>query len=733
MIAQAELVFVRLVIAFMLGILAFHNNGSSATLLVTGACSLFLFCVLVCCNFWYRRLRLYRHKPALTIGIYLLTFFIGGQLTLSNTDNLRKDYFARSPADFLKIRIDDEPQVKNKIIRFKAMVIQAFNHKPSINSHPTSGRILVSFKLDSGTKSTLSYGDVLLVPAKFQPVEEAHNPFQFDVKSWLANQNIYHQSFLKASDIRRISTKQGNPLIAWALTLRKKQVDVYDKYVLNREAFAVASTLILGYRADLSQETLMAYSNTGTIHVLSVSGMHVGIIFLVLNFALGFMENYRTGKLLKLVLILGLIWFYALVSGLSPSVLRSVIMLSVYILAKSFNKNSNSYNIVAFSAFCMLLYNPFLLYDVGFQLSYLSVLGLVYLQPKINCWFTFKYSLMNKLWSAIALSLAAQIATFPLALYYFHQFPIYFLISNLFITIPVALMMYLGLIILLCRFYFLAPLFEWLIRFTNRGLKMISELPFSSIKGIWIEQWQLLVLTACLCLLTLAITNYRKQLFLPGFLALLLFLSSCSYQKWISFNQRKMIFFSLSREYAIALIEGDQATLITSLKPESPFYRSNVAPTLSCLQIAKTTWVFAHEGTRTKTQNIIDVQKLTNSQSTTNARYVLNHQISYFNKSVLIVDSCFNYKTLVGSHNKTMLTSNNNDLQTSTKFNILVLSANSKVNLPQLILKTQPELILIDGTNSPYMIKNYLLQAKKYQIPAYELKKIKAYLVNISQ
>ncbi|WAC42741.1 ComEC/Rec2 family competence protein [Pedobacter sp. SL55] len=138
-----------------------------------------------------------------------------------------------------------------------------------------------------------------------------------------------------------------------------------------------------------------------------------------------------------------------------------------------------------------MVYDPFLIWDVGFQLSFLAVFGLVYYQPKIYNWLYFKNKWADKLWAAVAMSLAAQLATLPLSIYYFHQFPVYFIISNLFILIPITILMYLGIAILLVRVYFLAPIFEWIITFTNQGLKWISNLPYAGITEIWLNKWQL--------------------------------------------------------------------------------------------------------------------------------------------------------------------------------------------------------------------------------------------------
>jgi competence protein ComEC len=696
MMSQAEHVFVRLMIPFAIGIVAFYNDPAQNTYIILSYSCLLCVCMLLLCNLGYARFSIYNYKPAVMMGVYLLTFLLAGMLTVAHRETLKDNYFTKIPADFLLVRVDDEPQLKTNIIRFKAFVIQGLSKDKQTL---TSGHLLVSVKLDSLSNLSLSYGDELLIPCKFQDIKAAQNPFQFDVKSWLANQNIYQQSFLGADEVFKTASNTGNPVIAWALKLRKRQVDIYQQRMHNTEAFSVASTLLLGYRSDLSAETLMAYSKTGTIHALSASGMHVGLIYLVLNFILAFLERNKIGKLLKLILMIALIWFYALLTGLSPSVLRSVIMLSLYILAKTFRKNTNSYNIIAFSAFCILLYNPFLLYDVGFQLSYISVLGLVLLQPKVGSWFSFKYTFFNKLWSALALSLSAQIATFPFALYYFHQFPIYFLLSNLFITLPITLIMYLGLIILIGRLYFLVPVFSWLISFTNRGLQIIAGLPFSTVSGIWIDKLQLLLLVAGLALLIVTFSYYQKRLFLPALICLLSVISSCTYKKWIHYDQRKLIFFSLPKDYAIGFIQGDHATLLTNLTSGSPTYRFYVEPMLTQMQVVNTTFLKSHQDYRTKGLTIKD------------------HQISFYDKSIFVADSCFNYKSL----------------QTSANMDMLWITGNSKVKLYTLLQKLRPAMILIDGTNSNYSAEYSARQAKNFKIPSYNLKKLEAYLVNINK
>lgn len=512
---RAKFIFAELLGCYTAGlIIAYIYPFASLKLSITVAGTM-VFSLLLLLNLKYGSWGLYRFKPFILFLFYLLMMVAGYWRWMEQRQDLQPAHFSKAPTEKLLVRIADEPQVKKKTIRFKATVVHGFQ---SGKVFPCTGTLLIYLKTGHFFPS---YGDEFIIPSNFKTINASSNSNGFDFKAWLAMQNIYHRCYLKEHMFLLVRRNQGNPLISFALRLRKQQIDLYRKILKGDEAFSVASTLILGYRADLSNETLSAYTKTGTIHALSVSGMHVGIIYIVLHQLLFFCNRLLFLRICRSFLIIFLIWFYALLTGFSPSVLRSVIMLTIYIFSKDTGRQTNNYNILAFSAFCILLYDPFLLFDVGFQLSYLSVFGLIDIQPALLKWFTFKQRWCSKLWGILALSLSAQLTTFPLSIYYFHQFPVYFLFSNLFIMIPAALMMYLGLSILIFKLYFLAPYFEWLIGFTNGGLKWIAGFQGSTVSGIWIDKAELLLLSSALFFLVQALKHYHKRML---YVSLLLFL-----------------------------------------------------------------------------------------------------------------------------------------------------------------------------------------------------------------
>jgi len=517
--------FVRILLPFVIGIMLFYGQTSfygQSILVWNIAICMILFSYLFIASLLYKKLRLYRFKGFNGFIWSVFIFFFGGLWAILHNESMAEDHYANKPHQFLKITVNDEPRLKNNILRFKAKVVFCYDHIEDDGNRAT-GSLMVSIATDSSDRLNLSYGDELIIPYKISTIKPPRHTSDFDFKAWLAAQNIYHQTFLRQADLIKLPYNSGYPVISFALNLRKEQVAFYRRIIKDDDAFAVAATLILGYRTDLDKETLGIYAKTGTIHALSVSGMHVGLVYLVLDWILQFMNRRRWLSIVKLLLILVSVWFYALLTGFSPSVLRSVIMLSVFIIAKSFARKTNSYNIMAFAACCLLLYNPFLIWDIGFQLSFLAVAGLIWLQPMIQDWWHIEQDWLYKIWGTVAMSLAAQLATFPFSLYYFHQFPVYFLISNLFILLPIAVLMYMGILILLFRIEVLGPAFEWLISFTNEGLRWIAALPFSSISGIFINKTELAVLCITLLLFIIALAEYKKRLLFASMVGLLIF------------------------------------------------------------------------------------------------------------------------------------------------------------------------------------------------------------------
>jgi len=653
---------------------------------------LLMLLITVVANLIYRKLNVYRFKGEIGISVFFLFFLLGAFVCLLNNEELNNRHFANTNFNQLKIWVNDEPQQSGSILRFKAKVIAGYS---GYKQTEALGQLLVSIRLDSLKPFKIKYGNEVIIPAVYTKIEPPYNPAEFDFKAWLATQNIYHQTFLNQDNILKTEHNAGNLIIKAALDLREKQIKKFRRLIKSNEAFAVASTLILGYRADLSKETLAAYANTGTLHALSVSGAHVAIIYVVLDFILVFLSRNRSLKIIKLLLICILIWGYALITGLSPSVVRSAIMISVFIIAKTLSKNTNNYNILAFSAFCQLIYNPFSIWDVGFQLSYLAVFGLFYLQPKIYNLLYIENKWLDKLWNFIAMSLAAQIATFPLSIYYFHQFPLYFLFGNLFITLPLVLMMYLGIAILVPGLSFLASIFEWLINFTNSVLKWIANLPFASFSSIYITLPEFILLSFSLGLFIYGLANFSKRLIFSSLSFFVCYQLLIAYDSLLALQQHNILFFSLRKNYAAAFTYGKETILVTDLEPTDKSYDFFIKPALISMQIDR-------------------IHHINLKKDTVIRNFILkDKQIVFQTYRILLIDNRLNHKQLQGSGS----------------FSALWLTANNKFDLGHIPAGIRFQTLLIDATNKDYRIK----QLQKNTNNAYVLKKNKAYLVQLTQ
>ncbi len=694
-IQKGEIPFVRILIPLIFGIsMALClpptiNWFNSLQFLLIGSLVIF-----VICHVFYKKLRLYRWRWITGILLFLFIGICGYEITTVAGQRLEENHFSKLRQEFLLVNISSEPKVSGDIVRFETKAQQSIQGSKSI---PSVGNLLIALKVQR--KQAYRYGDLLLIPAKFNEVEPPFNPYEFDFRDYLSHKAIYHQTFINEHQIKVLKHDQGNFIIASAIRLRQKLVERFNKFIAAKDAAAVASTLILGYRADLSKEVLSAYSATGTMHVLSVSGMHVGIVFFVLTFLLKSMDRTRKFRLMKAVLILVLIWAYSCVTGFSSAVCRAALMLSFVIIGKAINKSQNTYNLVAVSAVILLIYNPFFLVDVGFQLSYLAVLGLVYLYPKIYHAFYIKNYVFDKIWSYSALSIAAQLATFPLSLYYFHQFPLNFLFSNLFIVLPVTLIMYGGLLFVLLPFDWISQPLGWLLQklisFTNSGLHYLENLPFSVAKGIWVSSWEYLLIYLFIFVCIYFFALKKKPFLITGLLLILVFVLNSSLKIVFRQKENKVIFYSLRKKSAIGFIEGRQAFFLTNLSEDDKTYLFSVQPFIDA-ELIKNTHQLSTGETFSKGNFLCD-----------------SNFIQFRNWKMVIWNKRFDFRVY----------------KKKLAVHAVLLSDNPGVNLASLVEFIQFQLLLIDGTNSDYKISRWVKQAKDLHLNYYVLKKNPAYIV----
>jgi competence protein ComEC len=679
---KGEIPFLVLLLPFLLGI-AVGLNFSSAGFLVWVTAPLLLFTIaFVILNLTYTHLALYKARWIGGSLMNIILFLVGWFSVIRYSELNGNTHFSKIPAQRLIIRINNEPVMKNGLLRFTAVTEQTVDNNKPANA---TGTLLIAIK--DTLASQLRYGDILIIPATYTSVDPPFNPAEFNYKQYLAHQNIYHQAFLYPGQYKIMMRYTGNPVIDYSLNLRKRLVEKLKQGMKDTSAIAVASTLILGYKADLSNELLQAYSKTGTIHILSVSGGHVAIIYFFLNILFGFLERYKRGKLVKAILILALIWGYSLLTGFSPAVCRAAIMISLVVMGTTYSRYINTLNILAASAFFLLLYNPFFIVDVGFQLSYLAVAGMVVLQPLIYNWLTFKKRWADKLWAICSVSIAAQLITFPLSAFYFHQFPAYFLISNLFILIPAEVILCVGMVYLvLPQMGFVSVALAWVLErsilLMNKVLTVIEHAPFASISKIWLTTAEYILLYVAMICLFYFLFNKNKWLLNLGLLFILILSLSVSIKRTSISQEHGITFLNLRKHQGIVFKHGDKAIVLTDLSPTDKNYQYSVQPYLDSCKIADTAVYMLSKNIKSS--------------------FLMKYRglIQFGTKKILIVD-----KTLQDRR-----------LTRKLKVDYLYLTDNPHISLNKLNQSYVYASMVIDGSNSNQRIADLEQQAKALHV-----------------
>ncbi|RYD75461.1 MAG: ComEC family competence protein, partial [Sphingobacteriales bacterium] len=414
------------------------------------------------------------------------------------------------------------------------------------------------------------YGDEIIIPNRIKLLEPPLNPETFDYARFMQFKRIYHSSYLQQVDIQFTGKNEANFFREHIYVLKKKLLANIDFYISGKDERGIAKALLLGDETDILPQITANYAGTGTLHVLSVSGLHVGLIFMVLNFLLRHIMHTKTGRFTRVVVLLFGLMFYGFLTGLSPSVLRSVTTFCFVVIGMNFRSITNIYNSIAFSALALLVYDPFLLMQLGFQLSYLAVIGIIWLHPHISKFWQPENRKLAWVRDVLAMSVAAQLATFPLGLYYFNQFPTYFLLSNL-IVIPWATVVLFGGVIFLVisvlpfpEFFisFCGEVLRWLIFGLNKTVEWLSALPFAQWEGTYISIFESLLICAGMAFLIFAFIHKQKYLYHAGLVVFVLFFSFRSVKKFQTLPENRLTIHAIPKTSVISIKQKDHLYLL---------------------------------------------------------------------------------------------------------------------------------------------------------------------------
>jgi len=639
-------VIIKVVIYLVIGILVAHYFQIELDFSVTSVIIGLAFCgILIISNRNHSRLK---HWAGISL---LFTIFFTGILTYNfhNQQHFENHYiklgFIEQDTIYdIQFRVREILKPGNFYDKYVVDILQ-------INDRNVSGKTLLNIERDT-VYTNLEVDDIIRTKTSLKSLISPLNPHQFNYKNYLNKNNIYHQVFSQRNDLFSVS-RNKHTIFGFAFSLRQRINNKLRKYDFRPDELAIINALLLGQRQDISEDIYNSYTQAGAIHILAVSGLHVGIILILLQFLFKPLGQLRHGNYFTMFTIACLLWMYAIIAGLSASVVRAVTMFTIVAIGMNLKRPINIYNTLAISILILLLFKPTFLFDVGFQLSYLAVLAIVIIQPIISSWWKPSNRTLKFFWNILTVTIAAQFGVIPISLYYFHQFPGLFFISNLVIIPLLGTILGLGLLIIVLSLIdllpdYLAKMYADIINYMNRFVTLVSSQEDFLFQDISFSAFQVIICYSIIgCILWFYKSKSHKAI-LTGLLTIIIFqgyvLGTKTYE-----SQNKFIVFHKSRHTIIGEQREDQIVLNHNLQT-------------------------------------IDSEKFVlNYKVGENLKIVENDSIKplyrFQDLSMLVVDSLGLYKI------------------ESIKPQIILLRNSPKINLKRLIKKLKPQLIISDGSN----------------------------------
>ena len=604
------------------------------------------------------------------LSAYYTSFCIGIIALSINTDSFQKSNYTHYKSAF------ENPHYINITLKEK-LKDNDYNDRyigfiNSIDNKYYSGRIIVNVAKDRA-KNSLLVGNTIFVNTVLQYNDPPKNPNQFDYGKYLSNKQIYAQIYISKLDIA-INKKIKKDIWFYTSRLHTRIIHNLEKAKFNKTEMNVALALILGQKQEISSDIKQDYQYAGVTHVLSVSGLHVGYIMLFIFFILKPIQNTKKGSLIKLTIIIISLAFFAIVSGLSPPVLRSVVMFSFLAIGNHLHRSSNTYHTLLVSILLVLLFEPYFLFDAGFQLSYIALFSILWLQPLLkNIWLP-KNKIIKYLWEALTVSFAAQIGTFPICLYYFHQFPVLFFVTNILILPILSFIMIVGILVMLISVFTGCPIiiiqiFEKSIFLLNQIIHYVASFESFVIKNISFNSYYLIsfYLFLIVCIIWLKKPSYNKLIIVL-----------------VTIIMIQVSFFQSKKE-----IESEQELIVYNAKKK----------TIITERIGKDITLFTSDALSEKESknNVLEAYLVANSGVLKSINKIKN--ILFFNgREILIIDS-------------------SGISENRIKPDILLLTASPKINLDRVLENLHPKIVIADGSNSYSFQKYWKSSCHKKRIP----------------
>jgi competence protein ComEC len=555
--------FIRLSLALAGGILLhWYFQPSVLTWIIAGSIAFMLLLLFFLLPLFER----FRHSFISGIITTVLISSLGGWLAWQKDTRNKENWLAKvyHPQDGLIVRLEEPLTEKARSYKAIVSVLHSIQNK---HLFPCKGKMIIYFTKD--TTSTwsnreigqLAYGSLLLFRKSIQEIRNAGNPGGFDYKRYSLFKGITHQVFLKPNEWQQLPVEKPARIKKWLYSFREIILQVLRKNIPGEKEAGLAEALLIGYKDDLDPSLVQSYSNTGVVHIIAISGLHLGLIYALLIIILKPVKKTRKLDLLRFLIIVSVLWGFSLLAGAQPSVLRSALMFSFIALGGCMDRKTSIYNSIAASAFILLCLNPYWLWDLGFQLSYSAVLSIViFMRPIYNLVYCGN-KLLDLAWKLNAVTLAAQVLTLPLCIYHFHQFPVYFILSN-FLAVPLSSAILLG-EILLCVISFVPSVamivgkfLAVLIRLMNDYIERIEELPGSLWDGMQVSGLQVICLFILIALFYTWLIDKRRSYAIMGLVFLFSFVILRTHSFLRASAQQKLVIYNVPQKKAMDLVDG---------------------------------------------------------------------------------------------------------------------------------------------------------------------------------
>ncbi|HMU10610.1 MAG TPA: ComEC/Rec2 family competence protein [Ferruginibacter sp.] len=602
--------------------------------------------------------------------------------------------------DHLLVRIDEPLVEKSRSFKAEGCVEAIIQDDTMI---ACKGKLLLYFSKDSFGHN-LQYGDMVLIQKDLQAIKNSGNPGAFNYQRYAAFQQLFHNVFLKKKDWVKAATQHSskNRFRQFIFDAREYVLSVLQRTIAagnsGKDELGIAEALLIGYTNDLDKDLVQAYSNTGVVHIIAISGMHLGLIYVLLLWFFAKIPLIKRSKWMQTILILACLWVFSLLTGGSASVIRSAVMFTFITLGKTvFNRPASVYSSLAASAFVMLCYDPYYLWDVGFQLSYLAVIGIVVFQKPIYNIFYIKNKFIDKTWQLMAVSLAAQLLTFPVCIYYFHQFPNLFLLTNL-IAVPLsAVILYAE--IALVALSWLPIISDWLGKLVsalvwtmNKTILYINEFSFAvcdRIPANVLSTWLLYVVVIGF---SFWLMSKNKNPFRFGLMSLLAFSVLMAYNKWTVMKQQKIIVYNVPRQQAIDLVSGSDYQFVgdSVLLQNGLLQNFHLKPGRIALQLAKR-------------------KDLLNTVFSNGMFYQFN------NTRLAIIDRYIQTELPVQK----------------IRLDILIISKNPKLTISQLTMMFHCDQYVFDASNPAWKIEKWLEECRTLNVQGHSIPGQGAFVLDV--